>query len=399
VGSGVVISPNGYIVTNNHVIEGAVDQGIQVTLYDKRQFEATVVGRDPSTDLAVLKIPVDNLSAITIGDSDQIEVGEWVLAVGNPFRLKSTVTAGIVSAMHRNVQIIDIENDLSVESFIQTDAAINKGNSGGALVNAQGRLIGINTAIASQSGSYQGYGFAVPVNLAIKVAEDLIEYGEVKRALLGIRMEAIDYDRSRQLGLEKVYGVEIMEILEGSSAAQSGLKLNDAILAIGDEIIEEPNELQQEIAERRPGDIIKLTLWRDQEKIEKKVRLKSLENTQKLLAGNQGESEDEQASSDSPHEKYESFELGLTVMSLPIPEDPREEELVITQVFRGSVAWEVGLRKGGVIKRVNGKKVNDIKLLERLIHRILEQQGKVTLFVAHENHTAQNYTLESKSNF
>ncbi|MDZ7694326.1 MAG: trypsin-like peptidase domain-containing protein [Balneolaceae bacterium] len=183
VGSGVLISEDGYILTNNHVIDHAVENGIEVVLNDKRMYKARVVGNDPTTDLAVIKIDGSNLPSIVVGNSDQLGVGEWVLAVGNPFRLRSTVTAGIVSALGRDVQIIN--DRMRVESFIQTDAAINKGNSGGALVNTSGELIGINTAIASQSGSYQGYGFAVPANLAIKVARDIIQYGEVRRALSG----------------------------------------------------------------------------------------------------------------------------------------------------------------------------------------------------------------------
>ena len=179
VGSGVLITNDGYILTNNHVIEGAVKNGLNVILNDKREFPAQLVGQDPSTDLAVIKINAVNLPTSIVGNSDRVDVGEWVLAIGNPFRLRSTVTAGIVSALSRDVQIIN--DRLRIESFIQTDAAINKGNSGGALVNTAGELIGINTAIASQSGSYQGYGFAVPSNLALKVATDIIQYGKVKR--------------------------------------------------------------------------------------------------------------------------------------------------------------------------------------------------------------------------
>ncbi len=394
VGSGVVISSDGYILTNNHVIEGAEERGIEVTLYDKRSYEATVVGRDPSTDLAVLKVPAAGLPAITIGNSDNIEVGEWVMAIGNPFRLKSTVTAGIVSALHRNVQIIDMENDLRVESFIQTDAAINKGNSGGALVNTEGQLIGINTAIASESGSYQGYGFAVPVNLAIKVGQDLIEFGEVKRAFLGIEMEAIDFERSKQLGMDKVYGVEILRILDESSAASAGLRVNDAIVEIGGEPIQEANELQQKIAEHRPGDIIRLTLFRDGEQMEKKVQLKSVEQTAEYLTKNREEPRERQWESDRTREQFQSYELGITVMALAKPEDSRQNELVITDVFLGSEAWKAGLRKGGVIERVDGEKVMRLADFKKRLRHSLDQNDEVSLFVELNNHKAKSYTLQ-----
>ena len=204
VGSGVIISQDGYILTNHHVIDGATEQGIEVVLNDKRQFQARIIGSDPTTDLAVLKIPTDNLPAAIIGNSDQVQVGEWVMAIGNPFRLRATVTAGIISALGRDVQIID--DRMRIESFIQTDAAINKGNSGGALVNTSAQIIGINTAIASQSGNYQGYGFAVPSNLAIKVASDIIQYGRVRRALMGVQIQSVDYQRALDLDLPRVVG-------------------------------------------------------------------------------------------------------------------------------------------------------------------------------------------------
>ncbi len=264
VGSGVIVSSNGYIVTNNHVIDDAVNDGISVILNNKRLYEARVVGTDPTTDLAILKIDGQNLPSITIGNSDQVDVGEWVLAIGNPFHLRSTVTAGIVSAKSRAVDIAGgPQSQFSIESFIQTDAAINKGNSGGPLVNTAGELVGINTAIASQSGSYQGYGFAVPSNLVSKVMRDLIEYGEVRRALLGVNIRSINYERAQDLGLRNVTGVEIVALSENGAAEQSDLQPNDVILSVNEEPVNEPNELQEQIAVRRPGETVRLEIWRD----------------------------------------------------------------------------------------------------------------------------------------
>jgi len=258
VGSGVLITRDGYILTNNHVIEDAVDQGIKVVLNDKREYPAKVVGLDPSTDLAVIKISGENHASITVGNSETVEVGEWVLAIGNPFRLRSTVTAGIVSALSRDVEIID--DNFRIESFIQTDAAINKGNSGGALVNTSGQLVGINTAIASQSGSYQGYGFAVPVNLAMKVATDLIEFGEVRRALLGVSIVSVDYGRALQIGIEEVKGVEIVVLSENGAASNAGLELGDVILQVNGFNVNESNQLQEKIAVVKPGEKVDLRI-------------------------------------------------------------------------------------------------------------------------------------------
>ncbi|MDX1284513.1 MAG: trypsin-like peptidase domain-containing protein, partial [Draconibacterium sp.] len=208
-GSGVILSEDGYIITNNHVIADAVK--IKVILNDKREFEARLVGTDPSTDIALLKVEAENLSFLTFGDSDELKLGEWVLAVGNPFNLTSTVTAGIVSARARNLDL-NTRNQYSIESFIQTDAAVNPGNSGGALVNQKGELVGINTLIASSTGSYTGYSFAVPVSIAKKVVEDLKEFGEVQRALLGVGIGDVNAEVAEELNLDKVEGVLILNV-------------------------------------------------------------------------------------------------------------------------------------------------------------------------------------------
>jgi serine protease Do len=261
IGSGVIVSPDGYIITNNHVISGAEARSISVSLNDKRTFNASVIGRDPSTDLAVLKIEGEQLPYIIIGDSDALQVGDPVIAIGNPFRLRSTVTAGIVSALGRNVDIIN--DQMRIESFIQTDAAINRGNSGGALVNEYAELIGINTAIATESGAYQGYGFAIPINMAFKIARDLIEYGEVKRAYLGVQIVAVAQDRAKQLGLTEIKGVEIVNLVRDGSASNAGLRVSDVILSVNGSEVNEANELQAKIALNRPGEQVELTIWRE----------------------------------------------------------------------------------------------------------------------------------------
>lgn len=278
VGSGVIISPDGYIVTNDHVIANAVRDGITVTLDDKRTYDARVIGRDSSTDLAVLKIETSNLPAVTIGNSDQVEVGEWVLAIGNPFRLRSTVTAGIVGALSREVQIIN--DQYKIESFIQTDAAINRGNSGGALVNTSGQLIGINTAIATQSGSYQGYGFAVPSNLALKVARDVIEFGEVQRGLMGVAIQTVDSRNANRVGLDRITGVLISGIGNDQSAAsKAGLLLDDVILGVNGEEVDESSRLQEKVAMFRPDDTIELEIWREGETFTVDLTLQKMDRT------------------------------------------------------------------------------------------------------------------------
>lgn len=275
VGSGVIISSDGYILTNNHVIEGAVEDGIQVTLHDRRTYSARIVGQDPTTDLAVMKIDAQNLPSITIGNSNKVEVGEWVLAIGNPFRLRSTVTAGIVSALSRDMQII--QDQMRVESFIQTDAAINKGNSGGPLVNTSGELIGINTAIASLSGTYQGYGFAAPSNLAMKVAKDIIEYGEVRRALLGVTIRTVDSNIAEELEIDQIRGVLITNVSSDGAAGKAGLQRSDIVLSVDGIAVNKSNELQQKIAVLHPGDTVNLKIWRDGKEFYKKVELGKLE--------------------------------------------------------------------------------------------------------------------------
>lgn len=263
-GSGVIISADGYIATNNHVIENA--ERIEVTLDDNRLYDAKVIGTDPTTDLALIKIEEKNLPFVEFGDSDAIYVGEWVLAVGNPFgTLTSTVTAGIISAKARNINILHDQHNRQIESFIQTDAAVNRGNSGGALVNLKGELVGINTAIATPTGSYAGYSFAVPVSLVQKVMDDLLKYGTVQRALLGVTIQNMDAMLARDKGIELIAGVYVSGVSRESAAYQTGIEPGDIILEINDKKVSHVAELQELIARHRPGDKVEVVYWRDGE--------------------------------------------------------------------------------------------------------------------------------------
>lgn len=258
-GSGVIYTSNGYIITNNHVVERG--SAFEVKLTNNEKYKGTLIGRDRTTDLALIKINKSGLNPISIGNSDQIQVGEWVLAAGNPFNLSSTITAGIVSAKGRNLNII--EDSYSIESFIQTDAVVNPGNSGGALVNTNGELIGINTAILSRSGGFEGYSFAIPSNLAIKVIEDLKEFGEVKRAILGISIREVSSTQAERLGLPFVGGVYINEVSLGGSAQVFGLKRGDVIVGVENKKVRTVPELQEIIARYRPGDKVDLQYYRN----------------------------------------------------------------------------------------------------------------------------------------
>ena len=271
-GSGVILSNDGYIVTNNHVIEDANE--IEVVLNDKRTFTAKLIGTDPNTDLALLKIEATALPTIEIGNSDDLRVGEWVLAVGNPFNLTSTVTAGIVSAKARSINILN--SDMKIESFIQTDAAVNPGNSGGALVNTQGQLAGINTAIASQTGSYAGYAFAIPTAIMQKVVADLRQFGTVQRALLGIRMLDITQQVKDQLSLESMEGVYVGEVISGSAADKAGMKAGDVIVQVEGRPINASSQLQEQIGRKNPGDQITILVRRGQRSLTLQVTLTAL---------------------------------------------------------------------------------------------------------------------------
>lgn len=257
-GSGVIIEANGYIVTNNHVVDFADD--ITVVLYDKRKFKAKKIGVDPSTDLALLKIEGEGFPTLEYGNADEVKVGEWVLAVGNPFNLTSTVTAGIVSAKGRNIDIL--RSKTAIESFIQTDAAVNPGNSGGALVDDQGFLIGINTAIASQTGSFSGYSFAVPATIVKKVVADLKEFGTAQRGFMGISIQSLDNELADELGLNFVEGVHIADIESGGAADKAGVKIDDVVTKINGRKVKTAPELQELVGRNRPGDELEVLVNR-----------------------------------------------------------------------------------------------------------------------------------------
>jgi Do/DeqQ family serine protease len=270
-GSGVIISPDGFIVTNNHVVQQA--SKLEITLNDRRAFKAKVIGTDPTTDLALIKIEADNLPYLVYGNSDNVNVGEWVLAVGNPFNLTSTVTAGIVSAKARNINILGEVS--AIESFIQTDAVVNRGNSGGALVNTEGELVGINAAIASNTGSYTGYSFAIPVNIVKKVIEDIRNFGEIQRAYLGISFQEIDNKFAEEKGLSEVKGIYVQEVLEDGAASAAGIKQGDVIVSVNDTPTNSKAALLEIIGTHRPGDRVKVMIMRDNKLKEYDVTLKN----------------------------------------------------------------------------------------------------------------------------
>ena len=283
-GSGVIITGDGYIVTNNHVVDAA--EKIEVTLNDNREFTAKVVGTDPSTDLALLKIDEKNLPMLLYGNSDQLKIGEWVLAVGNPFNLTSTVTAGIVSAKARNIGILP--DQYKIESFIQTDAAVNPGNSGGALVNTRGELVGINTAIASQTGSYSGYSFAIPVNLVKKVVDDLVEFGNVQRGFIGVSIRDIDSKLAIEKNIKETKGVYVAGLTNDGAAKNAGIEEGDIIIKIGDNEINSSPQLQEQIGQYRPGDKVKVSVIRDGNVKVFIVVLRNKEGTTSIVKSEEG---------------------------------------------------------------------------------------------------------------
>lgn len=343
-GSGVIMSPDGYIVTNHNVVENSRD--IKVTLADKREFKANLIGSDPSTDIALLKIEEFDLPFMLFGNSDSIRVGEWVLAVGNPFNLESTVTAGIVSAKGRNINILG--GVTSIESFIQTDAAVNPGNSGGALVNTAGELIGINTAIITESGSYEGYSFAVPSNLVQKIIRDLREYGEVQRAFLGVNIEDLDSEVAREMGLPNADGVRVTRINNNGAAADAGLKAGDIIIGLNNARVKRTPELQEYVGRFRPGDRINVEYWRNGQKYNVNVLLKDLNNSTKVAAFVKG------------NELEASLGFELRDLSRDEQRRTRVQGAMVSSIRRGSVVHDTNMQPGFIITSVNGNRVSDM---------------------------------------
>lgn len=365
-GSGIIISEDGYIVTNNHVVENA--KSVRVGLQDKRTFDAKVVGTDPLTDLAVIKIDTKNLPVAFLGDSDNLKVGQWVMAIGNPLSLSSTVTAGIISAIGRG-QLGLIKDSYGVENFIQTDAAINPGNSGGALVDLSGAVIGVNSAIAAgRTGTYIGYGFAIPINLAKSVAKDLIAHGKVSRGYIGINIGEVDDAIAKSLGLDKPKGIIIQGILEGGAASKIDLKEGDIILKIDGHDVNRPNELQSYVAGKSAGTTVTLTIWRDGDTIERKVTLKARDEkaTAATLKNNNNNSSDE-----AEIESAEFDDIGLSVKNLSSNEKEKlkvDNGIIITNVKPLSEAEQQRLFKGLIIVEADKKKIDSVKEFKKIIN-------------------------------
>lgn len=349
-GSGVIVSSEGYIVTNNHVIAEASE--IEVTLNDNSKYTAKLVGTDPSTDIAVLKIEGSKpFQPISLGNSDDVKIGEWVLAVGNPFNLTSTVTAGIVSAKTRNINLLGNNGDKSlfpIESFIQTDAAVNPGNSGGALVNTNGELIGINTAIASETGSYSGYSFAVPINLVQKVMRDIIDYGIVQRGFLGVQISDITQELKEKNNLPNLKGVFISGVVENGSAEKAGLKEGDIILKIGAKEVNSSAALQEEIGKRMPGDKVMLSIRsKDGKEMTKELILRNQDGEMKIT---------------SKEEIVKNAALGATFIELT---DKEKKALNINygvkiKTISAGKLKSIGLVVGSIITKINNEPIDDV---------------------------------------
>ncbi len=365
-GSGIIISKNGFILTNNHVVENAVS--VTVGLYDKREFDAKVVGRDPLTDIAVIKIDAEDLPVAYLGDSDKLKVGTWVMAIGNPLSLTSTVTAGIVSAIGRNLNII--RDSYGVEDYIQTDAAINPGNSGGALVDLTGAVIGINSAIVTNglTSNYIGYGFAVPINLAKSVAKDLIENGKVNRGYIGVNISEVDASTAKAVGLKKPMGVMIQGILKGSAASGKDIKPGDIILKIDEKNVNMPNELQTYVASRRAGDEIVLTIYRDGKILKRKVKLLPRSEITNSVANQSETNSNEKASAQKGTKEYES--LGMTVRNASEEELAKYKAgsgIIIEKVKQFSRADDQRLAPGVLIVEVNKNKIKSVEDFDKYV--------------------------------
>ncbi|MFO8054655.1 MAG: Do family serine endopeptidase [Bacteroidales bacterium] len=357
--SGVIVDSEGYIVTNNHVVEEA--SNITVTLNDKRSYAAEVVGLDPNTDLALIRIEAENLPYLAMGDSDELSIGEWVLAVGNPFNLTSTVTAGIVSAKARNINILGRRG--GIESFIQTDAAVNRGNSGGALVNTKGELVGINAAIASQTGTYTGYSFAIPVNIAQKVIQDLKEYGEVQRAIIGVNITDINSELAEKYDIDNLEGVYIQEVEDNSAAEKSGIKDGDIILSVDGKPVNSSGRLLGLIALYDPGDKVELEIRRNDDVKKIEVTLQSESGETKLVPA---------------EEKSTAAVLGAQFETLP-PEKCEElgidHGVQVVDLSHGKLR-SAGVRKGFIITGIDRKNVETAEELEK---RLEKKEGGVLI--------------------
>lgn len=365
-GSGVIISPDGYIVTNNHVVNGADE--LTVTLNDNREYSARIIGTDPNTDLALIKVNGKNLPTLPIGDSDNLKVGEWVLAVGNPYNLSSTVTAGIVSAKARSMGG-EGSNGPQISSFIQTDAAINPGNSGGALVNAKGELVGINAMLYSQTGSYSGYGFAIPTTIMVKVVDDLKKYGTVQRAVLGIRGgDVLNYinaqkDEKKDVNLGTNEGVYVAEVTEGSSAAAAGIVKGDVITEADGKKITKMSELQELLSKKRPGEKVTLTYLHNKSKHSKTVTLKNAQGNTKVI---KTADLDVLGASFRPVTEQQKKEFDLTF------------GLEVTKVEKGAIK-SGGIEQGFIMLYANDTPLKSLSDLQELVKNASTSQDPVLI--------------------
>jgi serine protease Do len=362
-GSGIIISKDGYIITNNHVVKGASENGIKVVLTDKREFTAKLIGVDPNTDVAVIKVEANDLPVATIGNSDDVQVGQWVVAIGNPLGLNSTVTAGIVSAMGRNIQLGN--DSYAINNFIQTDAAINPGNSGGALVDINGSVIGINTAIKTTNGYYQGYGFAIPINLVKNVASELMKTGKISRGYIGVSIKDVDIKEAKGLGLEKAEGVLIQDVIAGGAGAEAGLKTGDVILNVDGKNVNAANELQTIIGSHHPGDEVSLKVFRDGKTFDKSVILKPRDEQTNQTAENP-------TPKNNPNElsskDINSIGISVTELSSSLKAKYKTDEGVyISGVDRYSEGFERGLREGLIIIEADKESVKDVNQLNSII--------------------------------
>ena len=365
-GSGVIISDDGYIATNNHVVENSKE--ITVQLNDNREFEAELVGKDPSTDIALLKIKGNKLPFVEFANSDNIDVGEWVLAVGNPFRLQSTVTAGIVSAKARNIDILrGVEG--GIESFIQTDAAVNRGNSGGALVNTDGALIGINTAIITETGNYEGYSFAVPSNLVAKVIKDLKEFGAVQRGWMGVSIIDVDQNKAKALGLKNIEGIFLSGVVQNSAAQQAGLRKGDVIIGVNDKETSSVAEFMENVGQYRPGDNIEV----------KFIRNKRQQNTTVKL-GNRINSNNALAESSPSESKLDDVLMaaGLQLRDLSNSEKRRlhTEGIRVIGITKDSKIADTNMEENYIITKINNERVNSV---EDFVSKIQQADRRVFL--------------------
>jgi Do/DeqQ family serine protease len=370
-GSGVIISSDGYIITNNHVVENA--EKVSITLNDKRTYDASIIGRDPSTDLALVKIEAEELPFLQFGNSDKVKIGDWVLAVGNPFNLTSTVTAGIVSAKARNINILG--SNSAIESFIQTDAVVNRGNSGGALVDVYGKLIGINAAIASGTGYYTGYSFAIPASIAKKVVTDLKEYGTVQRAYIGVTIREVDDKLAKQIDLDDIQGVYIQGLVEDGAADEAGIEAGDVIIEVEGMAVNSRAELLEKTGQYHPGDKITVKAIRDNKIKNFTVQLTNKNGDTKLL------------------EKVTTPLLSNLGAEFEIPSDKTLEKLgiesgvQISSLHQGALK-NSGIKSGFIITKIDKKSVSTVEEIDQILK---EKKGGILIEGIYPNGTRAYY--------